>query len=177
MPRYYIEIKTERLLIRPVCMADLECVHKYSVDKENLKYMRYLPHESKEETINYIKDSEAMWEKEKQTAYEFVIVLDEKIIGWISLICCENEDEIELGWLLNKEYHGKGYAVEAAEAIKDFAINKLGFKTLIAHCDYRNIGSAKLMEKIGMTLEDDTGTRINRLNNEESRELFYIFKA
>jgi len=42
---------------------------------------------------------------------------------------------------------GKGFATEAALAIKSFAINQLKVKKLLARCDCRNLNSARLMEK------------------------------
>lgn len=65
----------------------------------------------------------------------------------------EDKSDGELGWILNKKYWGKGFATEAALAIKSFAVKQLKVKKLVAHCDCRNLNSAHVMEKIGLSLE------------------------
>lgn len=44
---------------------------------------------------------------------------------------------------------------------------------LSAHCDSRNSNSFKLMEKIGLTLESDSGTRTYPKNGGTAKELMY----
>lgn len=173
MANYYTEIKTQRLLLRPLSVNDLEEVHEYAGNKEITKYMLYLPNNSKKETFEVLKKAEENWNKKELTACEFAIVLDDKVIGDISVSRYENDDTADLGWIINPKYQGKGYATEAAIAVKDFAFNVLKYKKLIAQCDYRNNASSKLMEKLGMTLKDDAATRINKGDTEKVRELMY----
>ena len=47
----YIEIKTERLVLKPLGIKYLDTVNEYAVDKENTRYMLYLPNETAEETV------------------------------------------------------------------------------------------------------------------------------
>ena len=85
----------------------------------------------------------------------------------------EEKNVGEFGWIINKQYWKKGYATEAALAIKDFAIKELKVSKLIATCDSRNSNSYKLMEKIGLGLESDNGTRTYPKNGETAKELMY----
>lgn len=80
-------------------------------------------------------------------------------IGAVSVALNDLRNTGELGWIINKRYWKKGLALEAALAIKEFALNVLKLQKLVAHCDYRNTASFYLMEKLGMSLEDDTGTK------------------
>ena len=41
----YIELKTNRLTLRPLNIGDLDAVHTYASDIENTKYMINLPNE------------------------------------------------------------------------------------------------------------------------------------
>ena len=50
----YYEIKTERLVLRPLDISDSETVHMYASDKENTTYMCYLPNNTMEETKNFL---------------------------------------------------------------------------------------------------------------------------
>lgn len=63
--------------------------------------------------------------------------------------------EHELGWLLYPGAEGKGYACEAAGALRDWAFAVRGLETLVSHIDPDNHRSRKLAERLGATLELD----------------------
>ncbi|MGN0479685.1 MAG: GNAT family N-acetyltransferase, partial [Hominenteromicrobium sp.] len=153
--------------------ADLEAVHTYAGDPENARYMMFLPKESKADTAHFLEEIEAEWKKENPSFFEFAVLLENVLIGSVSVYLDEAHTEGELGWILNKRYWGCGYAAESAAALRDFALRTLKLPRLVAHCDARNTASARVMEKLGMTLEDDTGTRQYRNRPEIARELRY----
>lgn len=168
----YYEIETERLLLRPLSINDIKTVHEYASDIENTRFMMYLPNETVEETQNFLLGVTKEWEKERPSFYEFAIVLKNIQIGAISLYF-EEKDSAEIGWILHRNYQKNGYATEAARAIVDFAFNTLHIEKITAHCDFRNVPSSRVMEKIGMKLESDNGTRTYPKRNETARELTY----
>lgn len=172
----YTEIRTERLLLRPVCTADAEATFRYAGDADLTRYMIFFPKEDVEETRRFLEEAEAEWRKDDPDYYEFAVLLDGVQIGGVSLWLDPDHTEGELGWLLCREYQGKGYALESAAALRDFALHTLHLQKLIAQCDARNAPSARLMEKLGMTLLDDTGTRTYTKRPETARELTYILK-
>ena len=45
-----IEIKTDRFVLRPLSINDLDTVHTYASDPENTRFMMWLPNDTKEET-------------------------------------------------------------------------------------------------------------------------------
>ena len=169
----YTKLRTQRLLLRPLDVCDLETTHAYAGDKESTKYMIALPNETLEETEEFLTQASAEWRKNEPQFYEFAVDLDGLHIGGISITLGETLREGELGWILHKNYWKKGYATEAARAVKDFAINDLHVSRLIAHCDSRNTASRRLMERLGMTLLSGDGIRYNRSSPEASKELLY----
>ena len=169
----YTKLRTQRLLLRPLDVCDLETTHAYAGDKESTKYMIALPNETLEETEEFLTQASAEWRKNEPQFYEFAVDLDGLHIGGISITLGETLREGELGWILHKNYWKKGYATEAARAVKDFAINILHVSRLIAHCDSRNTASRRLMERLGMTLLSGDGIRYNRSSPEASKELLY----
>lgn len=148
-----VRIKTERLFLRPLGTEDLEAFYEYASDAENTKYMIYFPHRSRKQTKEFLETVEAEWEKEAPSFYEFSILLDSVQIGTVSIYPEEGEECGELAWMLHKNYWHRGYALEAAEAVKEFAFSALHVTKLYAHCDCRNLASARLMERLGMTRE------------------------
>lgn len=164
----YHEIKTERLLLRPLGTGDLETTHAYAGDAETGRYMFYLPNNTVEETAEFLRNVAAEWAKDEPETYSFAITLNGVHIGAVSIRVRDGN----MGWVLNKKYRKQGYATEAAAGVVDFARNQLRLPLLIAHCDSRNTASYRVMERIGMTLVGDNGTRTYR-TGETARELLY----
>jgi len=62
--------------------------------------------------------------------------------------------EPELGWQLTSEAEGKGYAFEAAMALRDWAFQDRKLKTLVSYIDPDNARSIRLAERLGATIDD-----------------------
>jgi RimJ/RimL family protein N-acetyltransferase len=63
------------------------------------------------------------------------------------------DGQAEVGWSLNPDYHGHGYATEAARELLDMAFRELGFHRAWAQLDPRNAASARVCERLGMRQE------------------------
>ena len=170
----YIELKTPRLTLRPYGLGDFADVHEYAADKEDIKYMLYLPHETEEETKKLLSDIESQWAKDEPDYYEFGLILDDKLIGCVGLYMEDNRTRAELGWTLNKRFRGNGYITEAAKAIMEYAINELHVIEVFAHCDTRNTPSANVMKRLGMVLESEGDRHYDR-TGEDAREYKYTY--
>ena len=166
-------IKTERLLLRPLGGGDLKTVHEYASDPENTRYMFYLPNATEQETADFLRSAEQEWQKEHPSFFEFAILLEGGQIGAVSIALDDVPTQGEIGWILNKKYWNRGYATESAEALLEFAKTQLHLQSVTAHCDWRNVASARVMEKIGMRLVDGNGTRTYKKREETARELTY----
>ena len=76
---------------------------------------------------------------------------------YIGMLCFRYEsienDTVEIGWRLGLEYHGKGYATEAAQCFLTFLKNKIKPHKIVAYCLADNSASANIMGKLGMQQE------------------------
>lgn len=170
----YYEIKTKRLLLRPLCTNDFETTHIYTTNKDLTRYMMFLPHTTEEETKSFLKNATANWQQNDPCQYEFAIILHGKHIGGISIeILDKAHQKGMLSWILHPDYHGQGYMTEAASALVDFSQRKIGLNEWIACCDARNAASANVMKKIGMHLVNATGSRTYPKTGEIAPELVY----
>ena len=61
--------------------------------------------------------------------------------------------DVDIGFAFLDEFSGCGYAYEASILIKDYAINTLKLKHLVAIVNPENQRSIKLLEKIGLHFE------------------------
>ena len=78
-----------------------------------------------------------------------------KLIGQCGLLIqvVEGETRLEIGYSILPKYWGMGYATEAAKKHRDFAFEKNYWPELISTVHVDNIGSEKVAQKNGMTLE------------------------
>ncbi len=122
-----IEIKTERLTLRPVQLGDEKEIHEYAGDKE-ITMMFWLPNDTIEETVASVKRNAEEWESSDQTNFEFVLVYEGIIIGGCGcdLEYSKDRSYASIGWVINKNYRKQGFASEAATAVIDFAFTKTG---------------------------------------------------
>ncbi len=168
-----MEIRTQRLVLRPICMQDLETTYAYSADRENTKYMMFLPDDSIDETKEFLKKSEQEWHKQKPCFYEFAVVADGRHIGGIGVYLDKAQSTAELGWILDRHYHGKGYATEAACAVMDFAEHELSIRHFIVHCDWENRASQNVISKLGFFCMGCTSGRKNKSSSENRKEMTF----
>ncbi len=66
-----------------------------------------------------------------------------------------NQGDHEVGWLIREDRWRRGYAYEAMVAVLDWAFGRVGAPHVVALTSERNIGSWKLMEKLGMQRRED----------------------
>ena len=183
-------LESSRLILVPTGMQYFETRSRIAGDIENTRFMMFLP-KSPDETKNYLEKCELQWRSENQDLFEFEILLKEenatsiselKSIGGISFELLDSNPDIvkifgnnvaDMGWILDKNFWNKGFVTEAANLIVDF-VKSLGVKMIFAQCDSENIGSWRVMEKIGMKRICDNGKRFNKSEpNIEKTEYTY----
>ena len=74
-------------------------------------------------------------------------------IGMCGLIKRDGLEDVDIGYAFRPRFWLKGYAVEAAAAVKAYARDVLGLKRLVAITDPANQGSIRVLEKIGLKYE------------------------
>lgn len=82
----------------------------------------------------------------------------------ILLNLVDGVEEHDLGYIVHHRYWGRGYAPEAALACRDYGIERLGLRRLVANMATENRASERVAQKIGMVLE-------KTFNNVRNREL------
>ncbi len=166
-------IKTSRLVLEPYGTKHYDTTVVYSTDPENTKMMCFMPCESGEEVMDYLRKCEIQWSKEKPEYLDAAILHDGKHIGAVSVEFFDNMTIGELGWIISKAEWGSGFAYEAAAAFMQYCTEKFGVKKYIAHADSENTASIRVMEKLGMKLVSVSDGRKNRISDEPRREVLY----
>ena len=167
------KITTERLELKPIKLEDAEDLFKITSNKTTTRYMLYAGTEKIQETIDFITASQNEWNRwykdnnQPNVTLNFSIFIKNTTspIGTIEIDILEDPTTAEIGWMLHNDFQNKGYGSEATFAILDFA-KKLGIKSIVAHCDKRNIPSFSLMKKTGMKLVSDNGDQTSEMAKE-----------
>jgi RimJ/RimL family protein N-acetyltransferase len=76
-----------------------------------------------------------------------------EIVGEVAIIRGIDYPEDEIGWLLFNGQEGRGYATEAARALRDWAFGPRGLETLVSYIDPRNARSRAVAERLGGRLD------------------------
>ena len=148
-----MNLMTKRLILREFQADDIDSVHKYASDPEVCRYSDWGPHTS-EDTRKFMKDVLIEQSRNPRNEFTLAIILKEssELIGACSLTRTE-PFQGEIGYSLNREFWGYGFATEAAKALLIFAFAELNLHRVYATCRPRNIGSSRVLEKIGMKKE------------------------
>ena len=168
-----MEIRTERLLIRPLNPDDTDSICSFAMDREYINMMVFFPKLSREEVSEFILSAVSESEKACPDYYEFAVMLGEKMIGIVSMYFEGHYDRGELGWLISREYRGRGFALEAARGLMELFAKEKGLRRFIAQCDSQNEASKRVIKKLGMTFVEVHGGRKNRCSDDERLEELY----
>ena len=157
-------IETARLRLRPFGLQDVEAVLSYATDPEWARYLPIPQPYTKENAEQFIA-GQVLLDREHHPAW--AIEHTGAVRGGINIRFDFANRVGEMGYSIARSYWGKGLTTEAARAVLDAAFLAYGdLNRIRAMADARNIGSLRVMEKIGMIRE---GTlRQNRVVRGES---------
>lgn len=145
-------LETERLILRPMNESDIEDVYKMRRDDEIMRFIRE-PVASRKEAEDWINMISSRWAKDEIGFCSVIERASGRFAGWCGLWQLKENNEIEVGYAIAKDFWKKGYASEAAEAVLNYAFNALGLETVVAVARPENAGSRRVMEKIGMKFD------------------------
>ena len=71
----------------------------------------------------------------------------------------------EIGYHIRADQQKKGYAKEAAAAVRDWAFQNTEYPALYSYCKYTNVGSYKTAEAIGMHFLKEYPEEANKITH------------
>lgn len=149
------ELRTDRLLLRPVQETDFDRILEYRNLPEVTRWL-----------LRTVVDPEAFrqaWRAagENPDDHSVAVLLDGVVIGTVSLDLTDGmgqpgmpaRTEAEIGYIFDPAYGGHGYATEAVSAVLARAFDELGVHRVTAGCFADNAASVRILEKVGMRRE------------------------
>ena len=169
-------IETDRLILRPFREEDAADVFEY-LNAPIVNCFACMKVHSLEEA------RKTVMERAEDTEYTFAIVLKEngKVIGEIEAHpessqpdMAENyvKDTFSPCWMLQPDYHGKGYAYEAAKSFFDYLFYQKGARRIYAYTEDYNLPSQNLCKKLGMRQEGMFMEFVSFVNDVEGNPIY-----
>lgn len=149
-------VETERLTLEPVKESDLPDIFAYASDPEVTKYLTWDAHKTVEDSrafLQFVRQSTRTVRGQLFFVFAIRLKSSGQVIGTIDFKNI-NRSIGQIDYALASKNWGYGLMTEAAQAVRDWVFLSLPeVIRLQAFCVPENIGSARVMEKIGMTRE------------------------
>lgn len=159
-------LSTDRLIIRPLTMDDISPLMDLFGDPD-VMHFSLKGVKNRTQVEEFVRDC-ALKSYEINGFGQYAVELKStnELVGISGFYIQEIEGkrEVELGYRFIRAHWGNGYATEAAKALIDYARAVLGLHALISLVAYENTASARVCEKVGMTVLRSTTIGIFTIN-------------
>ena len=146
--------ETKRLIVRRLKLDDFDAFHKMQSNINVMQYVRgsaMTYQENKEELPILIKK----YDTPKNDFFIYAVERknDSVFVGTVALVKDDNLDD-EIGYRFLENYWNNGYGFEIAEGLVNYC-RSISIPKIIACVVNKNIGSAKIIEKLGFQFVKD----------------------
>ena len=150
------EVRTERLLMRGFREEDIDEWAAISRDPEVMRWIGDENGLTREEAWRRMAYFVGHWELRGFGNWALIDKASGALVGRAGLYRPEAWPGLEVGWLVGREFWGRGFATEAGHASIEWAQAELGADHVISLIEDENLRSARVAEKLGMTVEGRT---------------------
>jgi len=171
-------LHTRRLTLRPFRQTDAPMVREFAGAWEIADTTLGIPHPYEEGTAEKWIDSRAQAYRDgKIVDYAIVRSCDEQLLGAVTLQMEMRFDRAEFGYWVGVPFWNQGYCTEATQALVDYGFSDLGLNKITGKCLVRNPASARVLAKVGMTLEGVLRQHVKRWRGYEDVATYGILKS
>ena len=145
-----IKIYTERLVLKEMSGENFDDLYEFLSDPD---VMYAWEHEFTEEDARaWLNKQRTRYAKYGFGAWGVFLKGSAKMIGQcgVTMQPYLGGDVPEIGYILNKNYWGNGYATEAASAAREAAFGRFGFDSVYAFIRTNNFNSVAVARRLGM---------------------------
>jgi len=155
-------LETERLILRPITMDDLDALAAMFADPEVMLYLPTGSPRTREATQAELEHMVWHWQEHGFGAYAVVLKETGAVMGYCELQYLHVEpygvteetlpdpNEVEIGYGIDKPYWNQGYTKEAAREVLKFGFERLGLERIVAGIHDENTASRRILEGLGM---------------------------
>lgn len=169
------KIETERLILRPFEEKDADDLYEYAKVPGVGESAGWKHHESREESLAVVRSFIA-----RHRTFAICEKESGKVIGSVSYEtssdvyngCGLGENRNDVGYVIGKDYWGKGYAAETLRAALGFAFRVLGLDAVTCGHLAGNSASRRIIEESGFNFLRG-GTYVTQ-QGEEHEAYYYV---
>lgn len=145
-------LETDRLTLRPFRATDARAAfERWACDPAVTRFLAWSTHERIEQAEAFM--AQAATRRAEGREVTWAVCLSGDGDPWGSICARLGGHVVELGYALAKAQWGRGLMTEAASAVRDAVFAHTEAWRFEAHCAAENAPSARVLEKIGMSLE------------------------
>jgi ribosomal-protein-alanine N-acetyltransferase len=171
-------IETDRLILRKMTPGDADAIFAYASDPEVTRYVVWDTHRTIEDSRAFLDLTVRGYEGGADPAWGIVYKGDHRFVGTCGFASLEPEHaRAEIGYVISREYRGRGLAPEAVRAMISFGFKEMDLNRIEARCIAENTASARVMQKAGMTYEGTLRQREFIKGAYRDMELYAILKS
>ena len=162
-------IETDRLFLRQLTLEDTSSLYLVLSDQES---MRHYPHAfSNEEVEKWIERNIERYKNDGFGLWAVIRKADNQFLGDCGVTLQNIDGDIlpEIGFHIIKTFCNMGYATEAAEACRKYAMEVLGYKSIYSYSEVGNKASQRVSSKIGLN-------KVKTFKKDGIEEVVYEFR-
>lgn len=144
-----IILETERLIMRPPQGDDFESWAQFQADEATMTYLGGV--KSRSESWRDLCALIGAWRVRGYAMFSLLLKENNQWIGRVGPWYPDGWPGTEVGWGVAPAYAGQGYALEAAVASMNYAVDILGWTDICHTIDPQNLASIKLAKRVGST--------------------------
>jgi ribosomal-protein-alanine N-acetyltransferase len=147
-------ITTQRLLLRWISENDIDSLFEVFSDPQVMRYWSTPPYTNREDAVQLQRDIAAGNENNTMIKWGLALRDSDRLIGTTTLFNLSLENgRAELGYAMGRAHWGKGYMIEALQALLFHAFEVMNLRRLEADVDPRNTASIRTLERLGFQKE------------------------
>lgn len=147
-------LETDRLHIRKLTLEDAPFFFELVNDPDWIRFIG-------DRNVQTLQDAKNYLEFKIMTSYAihgfgFYLVLERESqtpLGISGFVKRKVLEHVDVGFAFLPKGRGKGYALEASQALMNYGISELKFETILAIANKDNVRSHQLLEKIGLSFQ------------------------
>ena len=149
-------IETPRLILRELVLSDAVAMFELDGNPAVMQYLGGKTTQSADQMIPIIENVRQQYAEKGIGRYAVILKETGEFVGWSGIkFVTEPENNFvnfyDLGYRFIERYWGKGYGYEAALPWIDYAFNVMKIDRLNADAHIQNVGSNRILQKLGFT--------------------------
>jgi RimJ/RimL family protein N-acetyltransferase len=148
-----LPITTERLVLRRFTHDDVQDIIKFVSHPSVARIVTGIADASESAARQYVDVQSSYQPFELDKCFDLAIQRKAGPAMGILTLVCKDHRQGSIGWALGIEHRGRGYVTEGARALVSYGFNELKLHRIYATTSHRNVGSWRVMERLGMRRE------------------------